>query len=131
MLSSLSGDVVMTKRPSTLALLALLALVPAAASAQVHQTNSSSSSKQIINFSVGYFALKGLESRVDDDILLKDIQSAQPLLFEIKDLNSIPVGGEYLLKLTNNLEFGVGLAYSQRTAHTVYANLTHDDQTEI
>jgi len=121
----------MTKRTCTLALLALLTLVPAVASAQVHQVGSSSSSKQTVNFTVGYFALRGLESRVTDDILLNDLQSAQPLLFEIKDLNSVPVGGEYLLRLTNYVEFGVGLAYSQRTAHTVYANLTHDSGVEI
>lgn len=104
---------------------------PAAASAQIRQVSSSSSqSKQTINFTVGYFALKGLESRVDDDVLLNELQSAQPLLFEVKDFNSVPVAGEYLFGV-GQFEVGVGLGYSQQTVHSVYAHLTHTDNTEI
>jgi opacity protein-like surface antigen len=123
----------MTKRTCTLALLATLWMVPATASAQIRQVSASSGSggRQTVNLSVGYFALRGLESRPHDDVLLQDIQSAQPLLFGIGDLNSVPFGGEYLLGLTRNIEFGVGLSYSQRTAHTVYANLTHNNDAEI
>jgi len=123
----------MTKRTSTLALFAALWMIPAAASAQIHQVSSSTSvdRKQTINFSVGYFALRGLESRPNEDVLFQDLQSGQPLLFNISDLNSVPVGGEYLLAVTRQVEFGVGLSYSQHTAHTVYANLTHSDNTEI
>ena len=35
--------------------------------------SSSSDSKQTVNFTIGYFALKGLESRVDDDVLLNEL----------------------------------------------------------
>jgi outer membrane protein W len=123
----------MTKRTCTIALLAAVWMVPAAASAQIRQVGASSGSggRQTVNFSVGYSALRGLDARSKDDILLKDLQSAQPLLFQINDLNSVPFGGEYLLGLTRNIEFGVGLTYSQRTAHTVYAHLTHPDTAEI
>jgi opacity protein-like surface antigen len=114
--------------------LAALAIVwmPAAASAQIRQVSSSGSdARQTVNFTVGYFALKGLDSRVNDDVLLADLQDAQPLLFEIRDLNSVPIGGEYLLTVNRHIEAGVGLAFSQRTTHTVYANLTHSDNSEI
>lgn len=123
----------MTKRTSILALFAALWMIPAAASAQIHQVSSSTSAdrKQTLNFSVGYFALRGLESRPQDDILFQDLQTGQPLLFNISDLNSVPIGGEYLLGVGRQLEVGVGLGFSQRTAHTVYANLTHPDNTEI
>ena len=123
----------MTKRTCTVAMLAALWLTPAVASAQIRQVSSSSGSgsRQTVNFTVGYFALKGLDSRPEDDILFQDLQNGQPLLFQIKDLNSVPVGGEYLLAVTRNVEVGVGLAYSQRTAHTVYADLTHADNSEI
>jgi opacity protein-like surface antigen len=105
---------------------------PAAASAQIRQVSSSSSgSKQTINFTIGYFALKGLDSRIDDDVLLNELQSAQPLLFEVKDFNSALVGGEYLLGIGSNFEAGVGVGYSQRTVNSVYAHLTHADNTEI
>ena len=122
----------MTKRTCTLALLAAV-WIPAEASAQIHQVSASSGSnaRQTINFSVGYFALHGAGSRPNEDVLVQDLQPPQPLLFEVKDLNSVPFGGEYLLALTKNIEFGVGLTYSQRTAHTVYANLTHADNSEI
>jgi opacity protein-like surface antigen len=105
---------------------------PAAASAQIRQVSSSASeSKQTVNFTIGYFAMKGLDARVTDDVLLNELQSAQPLLFEIKDFNTVQVGGEYLVGIGSNFEAGVGVGYSQRSVDSVYARLTHADNTEI
>jgi hypothetical protein len=104
---------------------------PAVASAQIRQVSSSSDSRQTINFTIGYFALKGLDSRVVDDVLLNELQSQQPLLFEVKDFNSALFGGEYLVALSSRVEAGVGVGYSQRTVPSVYAKLTHADDTEI
>src|SRR5438132_3647138 len=104
---------------------------PAAASAQIRQVSTSSDHKQTVNFTIGYFALKGLDSRVTDDVLLNELQSAQPLLFEVKDFNSALVGGEYLFGVTSNLEAGIGVGFSQRTVPSVYAKLTHADNSEI
>ena len=106
-------------------------LAPAAATAQIRQVSSSDANKQTVNFTIGYFALKGLESRVEDDVLLGNLQNAHPLLFEVNDFNSVPFGGEYLLGLGSHFEAGVGVAYSQRTVHSVYRDLTHADNTEI
>lgn len=105
---------------------------PAVASAQIRQVSSSSSgSKQAVNFTIGYFALKGLDSRVTEDVLLNELQSVQPLLFEVKDFNSGLFGGEYLLGVSSNIEVGVGVGFSQRTVPSVYGRLTHADNTEI
>jgi opacity protein-like surface antigen len=105
---------------------------PAAASAQIRQVSSSTDGgKQTVNFTVGWFALKGLDSRIDDDVLLAELLGPQPLLFEIKDLNSVPVGGEYLFGVGSRFEAGIGIAYSQRAVDSVYAHLTHADNTEI
>lgn len=121
----------MTKRIASALALALL-LAPVAASAQIRQVSSSSSERRsTVNFTIGYFALKGLESRADDDVLVGDLLSAQPLLFAVKDLNSAVVGGEYLYAVTRNVEFGVGLGFTQRTVPSVYANLTHSNGDEI
>jgi opacity protein-like surface antigen len=121
----------MTQRLFAVMGLAIL-LAPAAASAQIHQVSSSSSEgAQTVNFSMGYFALKGLDSRVDDDVLVKDLQSGQPLLFEIKDFNGFHFGGEYLFGIGRNFEAGVGLAYTQGTAPSVYRDLTAADNSEI
>jgi outer membrane protein W len=119
-------------RPRLAMALTVLATLcaPAVASAQVRQV-SPSAPKQTINFTLGYFALKGLDSRVNDDVLLNELTSPQPLLFEIKDFNSFLFTGEYLFGLGSNFEAGIGLGYTQRTVDSVYAHLTHADNTEI
>ncbi len=113
------------------ALITLLA--PAIASAQIRQVSSSSSSdaRQTINFNIGYFALKGLDSRPDSDVLFNELQSAQPLLFEVKDFNYVTFGGEYLIGFGGAFEAGVGLNYYQHTVPSVYANLQHSNGSEI
>ena len=79
-----------------------------------------SDARQTVNFSLGYFALKGLDSRVDDDVLLNDLQNAEPLLFEVNDFNNVTFGGEYLFGISRIFEAGVGAGYYQRTVHSVY-----------
>lgn len=107
-------------------------LAPAAADAQIRQVGTSSSDgNSTVNFSIGYFALKGLESRVAEDVLLNNLQNTHPLLFEVKDFNSVTFGAEYLLGLGSNFEAGVGVGYSQRTVPTVYADLTRPGDVEI
>jgi hypothetical protein len=110
----------------------VLLLVPAAAGAQIRQVNSSSSDgNSTVNFTIGYFALKGLESRVAEDVLLNNLQNQHPLLFEVKDFNSGLFGAEYLLGIGSNFEAGVGVGFSQRTVPTIYADLTRPGDVEI
>jgi hypothetical protein len=117
------------RRLVTLAVLAICA-APAAAQAQIHRV-SRSDSTQAIDFTIGYFALRGLDSRVGSDALLGDLQSSEPLLFEVKDFNGAVMGGDWLLSIGRNLEAGVGLGYYQRTVPSIYANVTHPDTSEI
>ena len=114
-------------------LIALVALlIPAAASAQISQVSTSSSEgASTVNFTIGYFALKGFDSRVDDDVLLGGHQFRYPLLFEIKDFNSALFGAEYLFGIGSQFEAGVGVGYSQRTVPTVYATVTRPSGAEI
>ena len=110
----------------------VILLAPAAASAQIRQVSTSSSGgNSAVNFTIGYFALKGLESRVDEDVLLNNLQNQHPLLFEVKDFNSVLVGAEYLAGLGRHFEAGVGVGFSQRTAPSVYADLTRPGDVEI
>jgi opacity protein-like surface antigen len=121
----------MTKRLFAVAALAIL-LVPAVAAAQIRQVSSSSSEGiQTVNFSFGYFALKGLDSRAEDDVLLNDLQNGNPLLFEIGDFNSFIFGGEYQIGIGRNFEAGVGVGYTQRTVPSVYRDLTKPSGAEI
>jgi len=116
-------------------LIALIVLcAPAAASAQIRQVSTSSPSaeaRSTVNFSIGYFMLKGLESRVEDDVLLNNLQNAHPLLFEIDDFNSATFGVEYLLGIGSHFEAGVGLGYTQRTVPTIYEDLVRPGDVEI
>lgn len=123
----------MMKRTTIVAVFAALWMAPAVASAQIRQVSSSSSDggKATIDFTVGIFALRGYNSRPVDDILVQDLQPPQPLLFNVSDLNTVPVGGEFLYGITRHLEVGAGVTFGQRTAHSVYANLTHSDNSEI
>src|SRR5437764_14715216 len=104
----------MKMRTTILPLALTLWIIPAAASAQIHQVGSSSSreGKATVNFTVGFFGLRGYGSRPVEDILYQDLQPPQPLLFSISDLNSVPVGGEFLYGFTRHLEAGVGVTYA-------------------
>ena len=105
---------------------------PAVAGAQISQVSTSSDHKQTVNFTIGYFALKGLDSRVEDDVLFNELLgTSQPLLFEVKDFNSAIVGVEYLFGVTSRIEAGIGLGYAQRTVPSIYARVTHADNSEI
>ena len=111
----------------------VLLLAPASAFAQIRQVGgpSSSDSRNSVHFYVGYFGLKGIESRDPDDVIVGDLVSAHPLLFEVNDLNRATFGGEYLFAANRRIEAGVGLGFSQRTISTVYADLTHSNDDEI
>ena len=118
------------KRIASLIALALL-MAPVAAVAQIHQVGSSPESRNAVNFTIGYFALKGVESRVDDDVLVADLLNQHPLLFEVKDFNGAVFSGEYLLGVGRNFEVGVGLGFSQKSVPSVYVDLTHSNGDEI
>src|SRR5215467_6677076 len=97
----------MTKRRTVLAVFAALLMVPAAASAQIHQVGSATSAKEgkaTVNFTVGFFGLRGYNGRPSDDILVGDLQPPQPLLFQVSDLNGVPVGGEFVYGFARHLE---------------------------
>ncbi|HWK12273.1 MAG TPA: hypothetical protein VNR64_19585 [Vicinamibacterales bacterium] len=110
----------------------IILLAPAAANAQIRQVSTSSGSDgpSTVNFNIGYFALKGLESRVNEDVLLNDLQNQHPLLFEVKDFNSATFGVEYLYGV-GHFEGGVGVGFSQRTVPSVYADRTRASGAEI
>jgi hypothetical protein len=111
---------------------ATMVLVPGIASAQIVQVHSGpSDARQTFNVNFGYFMLKGLDSRVEGDVLLNDLQNGEPLLFEVNDFNGFTFGGEYLFAVNRYLEAGAGVNYYQRTVPSVFANVTHDSGAEI
>jgi opacity protein-like surface antigen len=103
-------------------------LAPQPASAQIVRVGTGGDTRQAIGFNLGYFWLKGEDSRDADDVLFRDLDS---LLFEIDDFNGATFGGEYLFAITDYLEFGAGIDYYQRTVPSIYRSLVDIDGTEI
>ena len=69
------------------------------------------SAQQTLNFSLGYFAPKGYDSRVQGDVL---VANRDFLIFDISDFGGAAVGGEWLVALGRYLEAGAGLQYTRR-----------------
>ena len=109
---------------------AVLAIAGAApAQAQISRVESG---KNAIGFNIGYFAVRGVDSRVDDDVLIQDLsQGAYSLAFEVDDFNSATFGAEYVVGIGEYLEAGFGAGYYQRTVPSVYAQKTRNDGAEL
>jgi len=84
--------------------------------------------QQTLNFSFGYFAVKGEDARVDRDIL---VTNRNAFVFDVKDFNTGTVGGEWLVPLGNYFEAGAGASFSRRTVPSVYEALVNADGSEI
>lgn len=106
-------------------------LLAAPASAQVVQS---------IHFGGGLFTPKGLESRVEGDVLVRDyfgeFLPADPsvsdaLAFDIKDFRSGSLFGEWNVAFGHNVEVGAGIGVFGRSVPTVYLDLTDLSDREI
>jgi opacity protein-like surface antigen len=76
----------------------------------------------------GYFAMKGEDGRVEDDVLVNNLDF---LVFDLSDFNTGFVSGEFAVGLGRYFEAGVGVGYSKRTVPTVYADYIDSDGSEI
>lgn len=86
------------------------------------------SAQQSINVSAGYFAVRGEDARVDDDVL---VENRNLFLFDFKDFNSASLGIEWLVPIGDFLEAGAGLHFTTRAVDTIYEDYTRPDGTEI
>ena len=84
--------------------------------------------QQTLNFSFGYFTVRGEDARVDDDVLNENLNF---FAFDLKDFNGAAVGGEWLVPLGNYLEAGAGAAFYRRTVPSVYSDFVDTDGSEI
>lgn len=86
------------------------------------------SAQQTVNFTLGYFSLRGETGRVNDDVLNENL----PIYtFDIKDFNSASIGGEWLFPIGDYLEAGAGVQFTSRTVPSVYYDLVRPDGREI
>lgn len=111
------------------ALLVTAVIAPAPAEAQIRRVSTGSGDwRQAIGFNLGYFAVKGEDSRGEDDVIFRDLDS---LSFDVKDFNGATFGAEWLVGVTDYIEVGAGVNYYQRTVPSIYAELVDVDGTEI
>jgi opacity protein-like surface antigen len=110
--------------------LALLMLVGTSeAQAQIRQVTDES--RHSVGFNLGYFSVRGEDSRVDGDVLVANLFDAEPLLFDVKDFNAATVGGEWLYAVSDYLEVGAGVGFYQRTVPSIYADVVNENGSEI
>ena len=102
-------------------------LFVAPANAQVYQINRADA-RNPIGFNLGYFALRGEDSRVEEDVLLANLFD---LAFEIDDFNGFSFGGEWLYGVTEYIEVGAGIGYYGRGVDSVYRDFIDGDGSEI
>lgn len=78
--------------------------------------------------SVGYFAVRGEDARIEGDVLVENLT---PLAFELKRFNTAVAGAEWLVGLGSHVEVGVGVGFYQRTVPSTYRNFVNRDGSEI
>ncbi|MGH9202610.1 MAG: hypothetical protein ACRD2A_15405, partial [Vicinamibacterales bacterium] len=68
------------------------------------------------------------DARVEDDVLSANRDF---LVYDVSEFNGAAVGAEWLVPLGSYLEGGIGIGFSRRTVHSVYADFVDNDGTEI
>ena len=84
--------------------------------------------QQTVNFSLGYFTVRGEDARVDGDVLN---ENRTFLTFDIGEFNGASIGGEWLFPFGDYVEGGIGVSFTRRTVASVYTDYVDDDGTEI
>lgn len=92
--------------------------------------------EQSFGVTLGYFTLRSEDGRPAGDVLnanrcLDVTFECEPLLFDVSDFNSASIGAEWLVGITEFLEAGATIGFSQRTVPSVYEFVTHEDDFEI
>ena len=105
-----------------------LAIAPA--EAQVIRV-SRSDARNLVGVNLGYFMLRGEDSRGGDereDVLLANLDD---LLFDVGDFNGATVNGEWVYGVSDYLEVAAGIGFYQKTVPSIYRNFEDSDGSEI
>jgi hypothetical protein len=86
------------------------------------------SAQQSLNFSIGYFVVRGEDARVEGDAL---VENRNLYLFDFDDFNTLSLAAEWVAPLGEFLEVGAGVAYTNSTVDTIYEDFVRPDGSEI
>ena len=103
-------------------------LVATAALAAVLLAPHAALAQQSLALNIGHFGIRGTDARVDDDVLLENLNLFS---FDPTELDSVTFGGEWQIALGDHLEAGVGVGFMRGTAPSTYTDFVNDDGTEI
>ena len=103
-------------------------LVAAAALAAVLLAPHAALAQQSLELNIGHFGIRGTDARVDDDVLLENLNL---FAFDPTELDSVTFGGEWQIALGDHLEAGVGVGFMRGSAPSTYTDFVNDDGTEI
>jgi hypothetical protein len=107
--------------PLAFALFAVAILFPARAGAQ-----------QALSLHIGGFVPRGEDSRVEDDVLFRNLFSGEDsLAFDLSEFNGATIGAEWLFALSDRVEAGLGVGYYRQTVESFYADLVKENGAEI
>ena len=84
--------------------------------------------QQSLNFSLGYFVVRGEDARVEGDAL---VVNRELYLFDFDDFNSASLNADYLVGFGDFFEFGAGIGYTSQAVDTIYDDYVRPDGSEI
>jgi hypothetical protein len=84
--------------------------------------------QQTLNLSVGAFALRGEDARIEDDVL---VTNRDIYVFDFGDFTTTSLNAEWLVPLGDYFEAGGGIGFTSRAVPTIYDEFTRPDGTEI
>jgi hypothetical protein len=79
--------------------------------------------QQTVNFSIGYFTVRGEDARIAGDVLNANRNF---FTFEVDDFDGASIGGEWLVPLGRYVEAGAGLSFTRRTVPSSYTRLFNE-----
>jgi hypothetical protein len=96
----------------------LVGLVAAAAPASAQIVQS-------LHIGAGVFFPRGFDARAEGDVLVEDLSTFEPLLFNINDFRAMSLFGEWNVSFGPHIEASAGVSYFRRTVPSIYANVTN------
>jgi hypothetical protein len=92
-------------------------------------------SAQGFTFNLGYFQVKGADSRPVDDVWVANLglngDNDLPLFFETNDFNGAVISGEFFVPIGDFIEVAGGLGFYQKTVLSVYDTVTFPNGDDI